>query len=284
MKRKITIFGLAFALSVSLSATFAVARISKEVARAQDFRPYLGEESILPNFDGSNVKLLRDYLVRASDGAAKREFETTSEYESRIGNLAVMLNPIDVSKPYAVPIDGVTAKYDADREEWTFSTFSGCREYPGHASLWECLSLSERILESEYIGQNAYGATAKVQNVTYNDIRFVLSTSFPGVRQAFREGGLNEYALNLKIDMPIGDAKRYAGATFNVYAVGYLVGPWVRIAKPITISPTISDPQRTRMNSVTLPLLAQHLVVVAKGRPGAVAVYSLTGKALVPPS
>ena len=277
-----------------ISRAFLIAALASSVGHARevklhqtatlDFRPYGGEDTITATFSGSNVPLLRDYLVRSNAAAAKGEFETTSDHEARLHDLRTLLAPIDATKFYAFPVVPVSAKYEADQQEWHLTTTGGCKSYPGREALWECLSAIQRVERPGYMGQNAYGATAMISNVTYNDIRFVVSSTFPKAKEVFREGGLGEYELDIRFAMPIKVARRYAGAAFEVYAIGYLVAPWVRVAKPINISPTISDPQRTQMNSVTLPMLAQQLIVVAKGHSGAVAVISLSGKPLVAPA
>ncbi len=250
-----------------------------------DLRPYAGEESISPTFAGSNIPLLLSALVKADSLAKKGEFETTAEHQARTADLRSALAPVDPSKFYAMPLKGVSAKYDADREGWRLETHfgDGCTPLSGQPDVWSCKSKVIRTERGGYTGQNAYGATAEVERVTLTYVNFAISRTMPGVRDLFRQGTGGAYQLNAFIPMPVDKARQLAGTELQVFAIGSFITPKV-LSDPIEFhSATISDPTDMRVEGITLPLLAQQFVIVAAGKAGAVATMSLTGRGLLIP-
>lgn len=276
---------VALSLGVGLFCESRIAAEPEGAPDATDLRPYEGAETITASFAGSNLRLLTEYLVRADEAAKKGEFETTTEHQARLADLKTAIAPVDPNKFYAIPLDGITADYDADRQVWQVRNRStrGCSPYPSRPTLFECLSVSSRTTGSTYLGQNSYGATAEIENIAYNDIKFMMASDWPKVREVFKQGPFGDYNLDLSIPMPIDEARAYAGSEFEVYAVGSIISPWISRARPERFAPTISDPTRTVIRSISLPMLAQELIVVAKGHAGAVAVVSLSGKELMIP-
>ena len=273
-------FGFAIAVGLFCSSAGAQDKDPKP-----DFRPYMGEDNVSGTFAGSDGELLLKYLLEPQQKAQKREFETTAAHKARTANLFEILSPVDPTHFYALPIKGVIAKYDADREVWNLSTSfgDGCASFPERTTLLSCSSSTKRVTRSSYLAQNAFGATATVEDVTYTDIKFVVSDKWPRVQDIFPNGPIGGRMLKLSINMPIDEARKLADKELTVYAIGTMVSEEVGKEDPKYFAPTVSDPTRTRISSYILPLLAQQLIVVAEGEARPIAIISLSGMPLVVP-
>ena len=236
-----------------------------------DFHPFPTDDAIGADFRGSDVVLLFRYLAQASDRAQRDEFETTAEHEARTSNLATALAPIEPNREYAFPLDDIRARYDADRQEWILTSLLGndCARIERSAILYSCRSLAIRQDLPDRVAHNAFGASVDIEVREVTDLRFAVPGNWLARSELFKRTMLGNYGFDLRVPMPIENARALRAYPLKAYAVGKFISPSI-IQDTIYDRATISFPTERKTLSLIASFAPERVVIVAEGRPGIV--------------
>ena len=208
----------------------------------------LSLERLPTNYPGDAIEA----VVASLKTGAKGEFETTTQYNSRVAS-------IRPNRTYSFWLDReIVRRYDADRQILKISVPTGC-VYVGDNADCNVASLAVKFVESkdaQYVGTNAFGASTVVSSVRRNTYALFLKRS------------------TLSVDFDLSMQPEQARATKTDVDVLVTVGPGTETAWPFVIegssssSATLASPldSHEAYQYITLPLVTAWLASRASGQ------------------
>jgi hypothetical protein len=170
-----------------------------EIKKVEEIPFALSLSNLSPNYQGSDIETVYNSIHQQTDTEkqSKGEFETTEEYTKRIKSLKS--NTFGI---FAFKRD-INSKYNADEEVFYISlnidTFVGMYDSSIKRNVKEYLEIKKKSTENEkYVGQNAFGATTEVTNVTNSIYGLTIGTFVDNFKTLRREKG-GPLSFNIKI-------------------------------------------------------------------------------------
>lgn len=192
------------------------------------------------------------HYTTVTNRLTKGEYETTQEYISRTSNKNAILKPFSTKVDYAFVPRYAQMDYNADKQEYTlmYSSLSCSLKYPFNSGV---ACGVDNVTESSrnYVGQNSFGAVAKVDSASGKDFYFVFpSSEFRGKR--YKDADLG-HQIPVMCRVPIAQARRYSGKTIKAAIVVSLSGAKELSGIGRTEDPTVSSPHQKYFDSVGIP-------------------------------
>jgi hypothetical protein len=176
----------------------------KSQAAAVKAPPPVGEPLVLDleklpaGYVGDSIEA----VVSALNPGPKTEFETTSEYNSRVASLRS-------ERTYSFWLDRpILRRYDADRQTLRLGMPTTCVYfgYTANCSVASLLVKTSSQQRGEYVGSNAFGASAVVTFMTRQHYAIILPKNEPG--------------LDFELAMPPEEARQIKDAVDVLVTVG----------------------------------------------------------------
>jgi hypothetical protein len=217
--------------------------------------PYDDKATVLPGLPGNDAQKFFSLFKERTTAAAKGEFETTEQFKARIANADSILAPLSVTKKYGFFTRG-RLEYDADKQ--LFKSFSGewCSNGYPFDDLISCQLGSYTETQDNYVGSNAFGATATVDRERGEDYYLLFSRKSKSAR-ALKDK--ENYFLPIKCPVPVEKAKQVKD-TISVLVVGRIEKPeWVRGLARIEDA-TVQNPREAYYQSYGIPFALTEIV------------------------
>jgi hypothetical protein len=149
-------------------------------------RPFdVSLERLPAGFNGHDPEVLYKLLTARGVSAAKDEFETIIQYQSRIQSEAArpLFGEVTTDSVFAFPAGRVESLYDADHQTLNV-TVKFRKAWEGYGVKTPRMSLAVKnasMGDRDYTGGNAYGAQVRVKELTSTDydIAFTNYARFP---------------------------------------------------------------------------------------------------------
>jgi CRISPR/Cas system type I-B associated protein Csh2 (Cas7 group RAMP superfamily) len=216
------------------------------------------------NYKGVDYKKFMALYSSKLKTLEKQEFETTNEYESRISNINLVIDPISLDKKYAFKLPEQTFKYDADSESYALGDFGNysCSPYANQYMTCPIGYIVKK--EEEYRGGNAYGASAIISKTS--GTRFVLSipTDNPVFTNNFTQ--ITRYQtknleLSIKVPVEVNKAKKIKNKKIGTIFVGSLVEAVKTKGSGDYSNATIDWPYAYYVDEVGIPFNLEKIIV-----------------------
>jgi hypothetical protein len=157
----------------------------RTVSRYLD-RPFdISLETLPAGFNGHDPEVLYKILATRNTTATKGEFETTAQYQSRVGVEAArpLYGEVATDSALAFVVGRVESLYDADHQTLKV-TVKFRKAWEGYGVQTPRMSLAVKnasMGNRDYTGSNAYGAQVRVKELTSADynIAFINYAKFP---------------------------------------------------------------------------------------------------------
>ena len=185
------------------------------------------------NFKASSAsEFIKRYSSEAEVIFKKGEFETTADYNARIGQ-EFKPKSLDSDKIYAFKLDSISAKYNPDKASYEVRTmgdpsvgdiFENERKFS--SNLDETYTYYLRVSKlnrksDQYKGSNAYGRTSTIVRMRGTDFYIKSPTPFGNSSGKNRS---NDYQNTLVFPTEVEIAKKNSSCNKEVYVFGQLTG------------------------------------------------------------
>lgn len=223
------------------------ARANPPVTRAAPWTPkaYIDAANLGPGYSGLDGWRVYQVLKSKEDRVKKDEFETTQEYQARLANSGVLMTPLNSNDDYAFQFKPKVT-YDADNQVFVLGEQYGgeckAKDYNSENRTYLCEVASHRENRPNYIGQNAYGASATIHNIKGTDISVVVDRDELPKSLFKRESYDTNYKIFTSIPVPREQAPYFRGKTIAILMVGKITSPILVQGRTLNKEATISDP------------------------------------------
>jgi hypothetical protein len=235
-------------------------------------------ESLPPNFAGNDAEAIYDLVKAKLPNPAKSEFESISEYETRVHEFAskALAGSTKGGDLFAFSVSGspstnpdlnrtlrcVDTEYDAESRTFTVKLSSALVGYLPDDHEWSPLwRLSHEYL-GEYVGSNAFGVKRKITRWRENGLVIVAH----GSKWLAPDCQVTDFDIACPVQAN-GPTARLLSQNLRVIIVGRLTAPFISFESD-TSPPTIDEPaelhNRTKYLHVELEQL--WLTDAANGR------------------
>jgi len=201
-------------------------------------------EELPPNFNGHDIVFVYSALEERKRQSDKSEFETTDQWHQR--QAALLLEPIvgrmTIGSVWTFVIGHVRSVYDADSQVLQiYVPFHSMLTSVGLASSFRSLSAKTESRTSSYLGTNAFGVIAEVENTSYtiHEVVFGNAQSFPTVEVKDSDSS----TAGVRVSVPSGpDAAKQMKPEVSALAVCRLTAPFTMSSSDYSDRATVSIP------------------------------------------
>lgn len=263
----ISAFILAFS-AIQPAIVLGAAKAGKAATTNQNWSPpaYDGSTRRLPpGYTGVDPKRFHELFTSKVKALQKGEFETTEEFVKRKADLDHVLAPISTKSLYAFRGQEIEAKYDADRESYSFSGLVGDYKCSGSGVIGQykttlvCKVATVRLLNDKYAGSNAFGASRLVARTRATDLALAIPASTLSGQYFDGPDVVGAMRLVDRVQVPLEKAKAIKGAV-GVLFVGYVTSAAVVDGTAVIVEPTIARPEDLIFRTEAIPFELKRIV------------------------
>lgn len=212
-----------------------------------------------PNFNGHDIAFVYSALEERKKQSEKSEFESTEQWHQR--QALLLEKPIagrmTVGSIWTFVIVDVRSVYDADNQVLQiYVPFHGMLSSAGLAPSFRSMWAKRESGKSSYLGTNAFGAVAEVENTLYtiHEVVFNDAQSFPTVEVKDSDST----TAGVHVSVPSGpDAAKQMKPEVSALAVCRLTAPFTMSSGDYSDRATVSIPitSQFQWNDVVIELL-----------------------------